>query len=827
MDQVRADLHVHSKYSDRPSEWILRRLGSPESFTEPMDVYEGCRKRGMRFVTISDHNRIDGALSISHLPGSFISAEVTTYFPEDGAKLHCLVTGVTEAQFAVINEARENIYDLRRYVLDNDIIFTVAHPLFRVNDKLGPQHIEKLLVMFKRFEAINGTRDPRAADVVDTIFRQVSPAMIEQMADKHGIDVEHAQPHQKWFTGGSDDHGGVYLASAYTVTPEAETVEEYLDHLRNGRHEAGGRSGDSLRLAHSFYHIAHDYYRNRILANPSGKPSILGELFRRLLERPQPAQTTGIGGRARTLIGRFVSNRRKAQLSDVERNLIDEFAVLFSQAGADEVGADHQAPLTEQETFALACRISHQLGYSFLTQFVEHARNGQLIDSLQTVAALGPVAMSISPYLAAMKTQHKDEQFIQDVSSHFEQAHHLKLRSDKRAWLTDTFSDVNGVARTVHHLAPIARKTGRDLTVVTCLDDPPAVDFNYRNFKPVGTFTVPEYDQQALAAVPFLEMIEYLESGRFSELILSTPGPVGLTGLAAGKLLGLKLVGIYHTDFPRYVQMLTEDDMLEQMTWKYMIWFYDQMDLILVPSRAYMRQLADVGIDPNKMRVLGRGVDLQQFDATKRNHDFWPQRGLDDGVTFLYVGRVSEEKNLPRLLEDYTRLPIGESAPTPTRLAIVGDGPALKELRKKYKRPDILFTGTLTGEELSQAYASADCFVFPSTTDTFGNVILEAQASGLPCIVTDRGGPAELIENGYTGLVIDPDRPGAFASAISELAADPQRRAAMGRAAREAASAHAWESAFDIFWQRDDEKPAPPKARGLPSPGRPLADKVH
>lgn len=111
--QTKVDLHVHSKYSDRPSEWILRRIGAPESFVEPLDIYHTARERGMQFVTISDHNCIDGALEIAHLPGTFLSTEVTTYFPEDGCKIHCLVSGIREAQFHDIQQLRENIYDFQ------------------------------------------------------------------------------------------------------------------------------------------------------------------------------------------------------------------------------------------------------------------------------------------------------------------------------------------------------------------------------------------------------------------------------------------------------------------------------------------------------------------------------------------------------------------------------------------------------------------------------------------------------------------------------------------------------------------------------------------
>ncbi|MFA7368945.1 MAG: PHP domain-containing protein, partial [Kiritimatiellales bacterium] len=105
-----ADLHVHSKYSDRPSEWFLRRIGSPESFVDPQALYRTCRERGMDYVTITDHNKISGALEIAHLPGTFLSSELTTYFTENNSKVHCLVWGITEKTFRDLDELRPNIY---------------------------------------------------------------------------------------------------------------------------------------------------------------------------------------------------------------------------------------------------------------------------------------------------------------------------------------------------------------------------------------------------------------------------------------------------------------------------------------------------------------------------------------------------------------------------------------------------------------------------------------------------------------------------------------------------------------------------------------------
>lgn len=797
----RADLHVHSKYSDRPSEWLLRRIGSPESFTEPQAVYDRARARGMDFVTISDHNRIDGALAIAHLPGVFLSSELTTYFPEDGAKLHLLAWGFTEAQFAMADRLRVNIYELRRYLIQENLPHAIAHPMFRVNATLTPDHIEKLMVMFNRFELINGTRDPRAAELVEAVFSTLTPELIHRMADRHNLEPLGPTPWVKSFTGGSDDHGGVYIASAFTQTPHAKSVNEFLDHLRTGDHLPGGRSGTSLRLAHSFYHIAWQYYRSRVLTDAKGKSSLVGELFKKLLEQSDPANLT-LRQRAVVWIGHVLPSRRKRSFSPTERLILDEFRKLLRNRRAfipaDEADDDHANPRTagvisSDQTFQIACDITHQLGYTFVSRLVEHLHEGDLIGSLQSVAALAPMAMSISPYLAAMATQHKDEAFMQAVAQRFDAGKHLNFRSDRIAWATDTFADINGVARTIHAVASAARTVGQPLTVLTSVRDMPEVAFDAHNFAPVGEFKLPAYEQQTLSVPPFLHVIEHIERQRYSQIVISTPGPMGLTVLAAAKLLGLRSVGVYHTDFPSYVRCLTEDPSLEQLTWRFMVWFYSQMDLILAPSEAYRQQLIDAGLESSKIGILRRGVDARLFHPAHRQNDLWKHAGMESSFTFLYVGRVSQEKNLRTLLTQFdTLLSQGHKA----QLVIVGEGPILAELRKLKPR-GVHFTGVLHGHDLSRAYASADAFVFPSTTDTFGNVILEAQASGLPTIVTNQGGPRELVRHGQDGLIVDLEQPDALTLAMSQLLNDRSLCRRMSLAAREAAAASDWSAVLE------------------------------
>ena len=817
--QTQVDVHVHSKYSDRPSEWLLRRVGAPESFTEPLDIYHRARQRGMKFVTISDHNRIDGALEIAHLAGTFISNEVTTYFPENGAKVHCLVLGITPEQFDEIQRLRENIYEFQQYVVDQDIVYSVAHPLFRVNEHLTVDQLERLLLMFQRFELLNGTRRARAAELFQAIAAHLTPKMMEEMADRQGLAPLGAEPWRKSFTGGSDDHSGIYIASAFTVTPPAETVPEFLDHLRAGRHRPGGVSGDSLRLAHSFYHIAYGYYKNRLLTDGSNKNRLLSELFRKLLERPEAAPKTSFGGKLLGWGGNLSWLASRQTLGETERQLVDEFQELFrTRPAASEPLPPDSAD--DRHTFQLACHISQQLGFSFFQKFMEHIQAGSLLESLQTLSSLGPVALSIAPYLASFGTQHKDELFHQKVAARFPTANRLQRRSEKKAWVTDTFNDVNGVTRTIGAMRQAARRQGRELTVLTCLAETPPASDDLCNFQPVGEFKLPEYETQTLSFPPFLEVIEYLERQQFSEVIISTPGPLGLTALAAARLLKMRVSGIYHTDFPAYIHAITDDELLTRLTWRYMQWFFGQMDTLFVPSQCYLKRLAENGFRPEKMRVLRRGVDTALFHPSRRDENYWNQRGVGPGLKFLYVGRLSPEKGLEPLLEGFERLlQQGQSA----QLILVGDGPQRDALSQRFYQPEITFTGFLSGAELATAYASADAFVFPSRTDTFGNVVLEAQASGLPMLVTAEGGPAETVQAEQSGWLVEGNDATAWEKALLRVCQSSAEFRTLGQRAAAHAHHHSWDSVFADFWRTPTELPLD---HALPHPLESLASLV-
>src|ERR1043165_3500572 len=226
----RCDLHLHLRFSARSEEWLFRRFDFPDSYSRPRELCRLAREQRMDFVTITDHDTIEGNLEIAELPGTFISEEVTTYFPQDPCKIHLLVWGISEAQHTDIVRLRDNILDLQAYLQRETIAHSVAHPLYSINGKLDASHLERLILLFKHFEGINGLRDRLLSDLGRELLSGLSPQKIEEWANRHNLQPTHAEPWRKIFTGGSDDHGGQFVAGAFTETPRARTAAGFFHH---------------------------------------------------------------------------------------------------------------------------------------------------------------------------------------------------------------------------------------------------------------------------------------------------------------------------------------------------------------------------------------------------------------------------------------------------------------------------------------------------------------------------------------------------------------------------------------------------------------------
>lgn len=791
---LRVDLHLHSRYSDRPSEWILRKLGMPQSYSKPEALYQKLHQAGMTYKTITDHNRIEGALSIAHHPDVFLSEEVTTYFP-DGCKIHLLVWNLSELQHEEIQKLRPDIFELSAYLRQQRLPHGVAHGLVAINQQLTVDHFEKLILLFRCFEGINGNREPLAQTIANLCLTALTPEKIDELANRHNLAPTHDNAHRKVFTGGSDDHSGLNPGRTFTEA-NAATLSDFFAAIESGAATPQGPCGNPLEFSSSLYTTVFNYAQDRLKSTAPLGASLLSKMAERFLAGQNPAAFS-LGEK----IGHITEAVRTGQAFDFvkpgETTLAREIGSFFTdpkvKTALDTIIAAE--PNASRRSFGMASYLTNQLAYRLCQQFQARLQRGNALDALQSLTGLLPVASAILPYLVAFRQQAPDRTLLAAAAERLTGSLPSPLQNNKRAWFTDTLEDVNGVARTIQTMTRSAQQAGASLTVVTSRTAISITDIPIKNFPPVGEFEIPEYELQKLSFPPVLDIIDYVQREGFTELIISTPGPVGLSALAAGKLLGLRMSGIYHTDFPQYARFLSDDAFMETMVWSYMQWFYSQFDLIYSNSDFYRQRWIERGIAPRKLAILPRGLDVDLFNIKHHQADFWTKRGAR-GPVLLYVGRVSKEKELAFLAEVIRALKAAGHVFTP---AFVGEGPYRGELQTLL--PDAIFTGVLRGTELGQAYASADLFVFPSTTDTFGNVVIEAMAAGLPVAVSDVGGPKELIRSPLQGCVLPARQQAQWVQGLAAMLQALPSKSDREQLSRQIREERSWDRAFAEFWK--------------------------
>ncbi|GAB7081461.1 glycosyltransferase [Megalodesulfovibrio paquesii] len=823
---MKIDLHVHSRYSDRPSQWALRKLGAPESFVDPVVVYELCKLRGMHKVTVTDHNTLGGSLAIAHLPDTFLSEEITAHFPEDGCKVHVLSWNITEAQHEDIQKVRRNIYELTAYLRASGIAHALAHPLYAVNDRLTIAHLEKLLVLFKTFE-VNGTRDGMQNNSVKAILALLTPALLDELANKHDLDprydpTDHA-PWHKHLVGGSDDHSGLHVARTFTQIEGPDTLEAFFLGLKAGRSQPVGVYSNPKTLAHTLYGIGYQFYKSKSnLDKLVHKDRFLTFLDHFLA--PLPSAATPVDGlfrktrnvcraAARTVAG--LGGLREKGPPRETHALIRAFAEeeFYARTGGKPLEPVCRMPWGEAEKkwFRYVKATSNRLLKHYADEFMTRVVNADVFQIFQGLASAGTLYTMLAPYFVSYSVFTKDRVFCRKALTRFKGAGDAGTQPNI-AHFTDTFFETNGVAMTLQEQVRLAQATGKRYTVITCdpgcttMHDGLASGPGVQNFKPIGRYELPEYPELKLFYPPFLEMLAYVYENEFTHIHSATPGPIGVAALLIARTLKLPISGTYHTALPQYAMTLTGDESMEDLMWKAMVWYYNQMDKVYVPSAAFGEELGAKGVHRDKITLYPRGVDTLRFTPAKRNGFFDRYAGRqhpEQPLRLLYVGRISKEKNLHLLTQAWKALLQREGLAAQLELVLVGDGPYRAEMEAAMQGTPCLFTGILEGDDLAAAYASSDLFVFPSSTDTFGKVVLEAQASGLPVIVTDRGGPQENVEDGVTGRIVQAGDATALATALVELTADPQALRAMGASARKAmearSSARAFDQAFALY----------------------------
>lgn len=366
--------------------------------------------------------------------------------------------------------------------------------------------------------------------------------------------------------------------------------------------------------------------------------------------------------------------------------------------------------------------------------------------------------------------------------------------------VSDTVFDDNGVSRFIQDMASESLKKRKELTVLTSSPfQREEISSNIINLKPFLSFKMPFYHELFLVIAPFMLLLKTVKELQPDLLHISTPGPIGMMALYASWRYSIPFASTYHTDFPSYIYKITKNKIMKKITTWYMRFFYKKAQLVLTRSNAYTSVLkTNISISGDRIRALQAGTDTDKFHPKYKTDGLWSQYGIkNDSIKLLYVGRLSVEKNFEWLLSFFMNN-VQLMREKNIELVAVGHGKILKK-SKEFKKKSIHLLGIKRGEELSRIYASSDIFITPSVTETLGQVVLEAMASKLPCIVTNEGGPSLFVTD-KCGYILEFGDDSIWLEALISLADSKELREKMSQESFQRIKKFSIESSFDEFW---------------------------
>ena len=727
----RVDMHCHSTASQLSRLGVQRSLGLPECATPPEEVYELAKRRGMDFVTITDHDTIEGALALADRPDCFVSEELTARFAGEPQAVHVLCYGITPGDHEWLQAHSGDVEACAAYLRENEITCALAHPFFDVGTALTRRHRRRLAELFPIWEVRNGSR---AAELN-------MPAVVYiETNDGTGI-------------GGSDDHAGVDIGRTFTEVPDARTPEEFLQQIRAGHASAGGTQGSAAKWAHAAMALATRALGEGASESTPPDPGAVLKMAERVIREGEAREgkvATDIGpADARALLEAWLGS---VGLELRGRELIDHLqADNFSHSDLYR-----RARRTHDRRLRVAVE---QGSAAFTVGDFPSAMNG-------VFEALLP-ALPYAPATAFLGAE----------------VNRLRGRSDEPrrvAVIADGIGSMHGVTHTIEQI----RERGVPGFEVDVVGTDPGVD---RRLPAATELEIPFYEGLPLGVPGLPDLVETLAEGNYELIHVTAPGPAGIAATMLSRVTGIPLLASYHTELAAYAGMRSDDGGIEAIARGALGAFYRVPGVVLSPSPAADASLAGLGLDPARVRRWERGVDLDRFDPAKARRDEYPGE-----IKVLYVGRLTREKGVDLLAESFLR---AHRSDPRLHLLLAGGGPEEAELRARLGE-HATFLGWLGGEDLAEAYASADVFLFASSTDTYGQVIIEAAASGLPVVAVAEGGPAALVENRHTGLLCRPDAD-HLAGALLQLASSPLLRHHLGTSGAEAARGRSWERSMD------------------------------
>ena len=798
---VRVDLHCHSSASSEPGEAVLEALGCPESFSDPADVYAQARRRGMDFVTITDHDSIQGVAKLRHRADVLVGEELTCFFPEDGCKMHVLLWGIDEIHHAAVQAIASNIYRVAEYIEAHQIAHAVAHPVYRQNDKLELWHLQRLLLMFKGFECLNGAHSILHRRAFEPMLDDLTPDSLAALAEKHSMQPRWPEPWIKARTGGSDDHGLFNIGRTWTEFPShVRTPEELLACLREGRCRPGGEAGSSLKLAHNFYGVGIRYFSQRAARKPAGKPILQALVGDRRLRRRDVARVM-IGNSVRG-IGRRILHplRRKSQPTSGTALLEQLFRSslknrLPSHRRLVEALSAGHAPLAEHEAmFALINDVVRDTTGGILQSTIALTARGSLSPVFESLAAVACQQFMLMPYYFALFHQNRERHLLPRMTGH---GRRLGAAGPSIGVFIDSVGNADEIGRLANALADEAQSRGHQYIIHGC-DESASHSHRHRNFAPLASIDLPGIAGMKLRLPPLIEILEWADRQQFDAIHIHTPGPMGLCGAMAASMLRVPLIATHSIDLPGDILDQTGDHRLTCAAAGYLRWLYGRCDAVVAPSRHGQRSLETIALDPQRVSILPPAAVIDRHVMGEM-----PQIKSSDGRAVVEPYRLvcimdlACEKRLDTLLEAFRALcdrrrNVALIVATRTRCAA--------SLKKKLAKLPVYFVEIGNRQTLSALYRSADLALFPWPKSTLAQDVLDVQSAGVPVLVANEGAAQEVMDDDVTGLVLPTQDTAAWTTAIDKLLNDVTRRLRMARTAPHRTERYGIGRCFDVCW---------------------------
>jgi phosphatidylinositol alpha 1,6-mannosyltransferase len=369
----------------------------------------------------------------------------------------------------------------------------------------------------------------------------------------------------------------------------------------------------------------------------------------------------------------------------------------------------------------------------------------------------------------------------------------MNIRGLRVALFSGAYNHIaDGVSLTLNRLVAFLEQQGATIQVYApTVPNPPLKHAG--TLVPVRSISAPGRPEYRVSLGLSGDALDNLTEFRPDLFHIATPDLLGLAALRTATRTRKPIVASYHTHFASYLRYYRLG-FLESSTWGYLRWFYGHCRQIYVPTRSMIDVLNQHGITQN-IRIWPRGVESNLFTPAKRSLEWRNARDIDDSdVVIIFVSRLVTEKGLDVVIDVIHEL---ERRNVAHRCVIVGEGPERARLQSSL--PKAMFEGHLSGDSLATAYASSDIFLFPSDTETFGNVTLEALSSGLPAVVANATGSNALVADGVNGYLAQPRNAGDFTEHVQRLATVPELRSRMSRAARSSVEPYEWSQVLQLI----------------------------